>query len=204
LGLIVALTVTGTAAPAIDFDFSGNFELDNDVALVGFTVGAPGDVTLFTSSWIAGDPPPGGELYGFDPVVSVWGFDGGLLATKDDGLVEGTAYSNGVLYTYGLYDAYFDVFLAAGDYQVTVTQSNNYPVRPNLSDGFTQDGNPDFTSGWGPQDHFNGLWNPPDPRSSKWELHVVNVAPVETVPEPSTWLVLGIGGLAIARLRRRR
>ena len=199
LGLTVALLVAGTGAHATDFDFSGNFVNDNDVALVGFTVGAPSNVTLFTSSWVQGDPP-----MGFDPIVSVWGSDGGLIATQDDGLVEGTAFSKGVPYDYGLWDAYFDVALTAGNYSVTVTQFNNYPVLPNLSDGFVHDGDPNFTSGWGTQDHFNGGWTPlPDPRTSRWELHVLNVAPAQTVPEPSTWLLLGIGGLVVAHLRRR-
>jgi len=207
LGLIVALLAAGTAAHATDFDFAGSFEFDNDVALVGFTVGAPSNVTVFTSSWIAGEPPPGADLYGFDPIVSVWASDGGLLASWDDGFAAGTASSNGVPYDYGVWDAYFNVLLAAGEYSVTVTQFNNYPVRPNLSDGFTQDGNPDFTftHGWGTQDHFNGTWDiPNDPRSSRWELHVLNVSPAQTVPEPSTWLVLGVGGVAITRLRHRR
>lgn len=217
LGLIVALAAAATAAHATDFDFAGNFEFDNDVALVGFTAGAPSNVTVFTSSWIAGEPPPGADPYGFDPVVSVWGSDGGLVASWDDvGMgMGGTAWSNGVSYDYGDWDAYFDVLLAAGEYSVTVTQSNNYPVRPTLSDGFTYDGdeweNQHFTSAWGDQESFNGGWLPlPDPRSSRWELHVLNVAPAETVPptetvpEPSTWLVLGVGGVAIARLRHRR
>jgi len=199
LGLAVALLVAGTAAHATDFDFSGNFVYDNDVARVDFVVGAPSNVTLFTSSWIQGDPP-----MGFDPVLSLWAADGGVISWQDDAGFEGTTFSNGVEYAHGLWDAYFDVPLVAGDYTVTLTQVNNYPVLPNLSDGFAHDGDPNFTSGWGPQDHFNGGWTPlPDPRTSRWEFHVLNVAPAQTVPEPSTWLLLGIGGLAVARLRRR-
>jgi len=200
LGLTVALLVAGAAAHATDFDFSGNFSVDNDVALVDFTAGAPSNVTLFTSSWVQGDPP-----MGFDPVLSLWRADGSLIASWDDANVEGTAFSNGVPYDYGLWDAYFDVLLTAGDYTVTLTQFDNHPVRPNLSDGFTHDGDPDFTSDWGPQDHFNGRWPhvEGDPRTSRWEFHILNLAPAQTVPEPSTWLLLAIGGLAIARLRRR-
>ena len=37
--------------------------------------------------------------------------------------------------------------LAAGDYTVAVTQFDNFAIGPNLSDGFDQDGNGNFTAG---------------------------------------------------------
>lgn len=194
-GLTVALLVVGTAAHATDFDFSGNFDVDNDVLWVEVTVAVPGNVTLFTSSWVQG---------GFDPVLSVWGADWGLLEFQDDGFYAGSTLSNDVSFDHGPLDAHLDVLLASGDYTVSLTQANNYPVRPNVSDGFTHDGDPDFTRDWGTQAYFNGGWEPlPDPRNSNWELHILNVASARVVPEPSTWLLLGIGGLVVARLRRR-
>jgi hypothetical protein len=61
-GLIAALLLAGPAVFATDFDFSGEFIYDNDVALLDFRVGAASTVTVFTSSWIQGNPP-----LGFDP-----------------------------------------------------------------------------------------------------------------------------------------
>ena len=71
-GLIVALLLAGGAARATDFDFlDREFTWDSDVALIDFTVAEDSDVTLFTSSWLRGDPPAG-----FDPVLGLWGADG--------------------------------------------------------------------------------------------------------------------------------
>lgn len=206
-GLTVALLLAGPAVFATDFDFDGEFTYDNDVALLDFTVGAASTVTVFTSSWIQGHPP-----FGFDPVVGLWDGMGNLLAVQDDADMTGTALSNGVWYDYGEWDVYFDRFLAAGDYQLSLTQFDNDPLGITLSAGFRRDGNPSFTTVWGDEPYFNGIFDntdngifdPEDPRSPHWALHVINVAPAQTVPEPSTWLLFGVGGLAIARLRRRR
>ena len=197
-GLTVALLLAGPAVFATDFDFSGEFTYDNDVALLDFTVGAASTVTVFTSSWIQGHPP-----LGFDPIVGLWDDVGNLLGVQDDGFVTGSTLSNGVSYSHGEWDVYFDVFLGAGDYRLSLTQFDNNPRGFTLSEGFEHDGEPDFTSAWGPYPRFNGRFDQDDLRSPDWALHVTNVAPAQTVPEPSTWLLFGVGGLAIARLRRR-
>jgi hypothetical protein len=97
--------------------------------------------------------------------------------------------------------------LSAGRYEATVTPSDNNPRGTSRSDGFKYDSGPDdFTAGWGPGDRFNGIWgrDGDDPRNGSRALHTTDVNAAQTVPEPSTWLLPGVGGLAIARLRRRR
>ncbi len=76
----IAANLSAGPAAAADFDFSGSFVNDNDVLRFNFTVGAPGVVTLFTSSWLGG---------GFDPILSLWDSAGNQLAEQDDGFPGG-------------------------------------------------------------------------------------------------------------------
>lgn len=210
LGLTVALLLGGSAVFATDFDFEDVFVHDNDVASVWFTVGADSFVTVFTSSWIQGEPSSEvpQEMLGFDPVVGIWdATTGDLWALGDNGGSVGNMLSNGVSYAFGVWDVYFQVPLSAGDYEATVTQSDNNPQGTSRSDGFKYDSGPDdFTAGWGPGDRFNGIWgrDGDDPRNGNWALHITNVNAAQTVPEPSTWVLLGLAGLLVARLQRRR
>lgn len=205
---IMVLGVLAVRAPADDFDFSGNFTYDNDVLQFNFTVGAPSSVTVFSSSWLQGDPPAG-----FDPMLGIWDAAGNLIAFQDDGAVVGTTLSNGVPYSHGTWDSYYTVALGAGDYIATVTQFDNFNVGSLLSSGFVRDGvaNRSFTSALGyggaTQTYFNGVWDGLDPRTSAWEFHLLNVAGATVqpaVPEPSSAVALALGGLALLALRRRR
>ncbi|WNB74464.1 DVUA0089 family protein [Methylomonas koyamae] len=193
--LAASLSAAGTAAGA-DFDFSGSFANDNDVLRFNFTLGAPGVVTLFTSSWLGG---------GFDPIVSVWDSSGNQLAEQDDGFPGGSQVSNGTVFDYGEFDSYLAVNLAAGDYLATLAQYDNFSVSTTLADGFLRDADPNFTAAFGCS---NGRFcegslldsnnNPVEPnRTAAWEFHIVNVdaAQAATVPEPPTLMLLGLSGL---------
>jgi hypothetical protein len=208
---LVASSTLIAPAQAIDFDFSGTFEQDNDVLLFSFTTDADTTATVFSSSWVDG---------GFDPILTLWDSAGNLLQQQDDGLNIGSTLSNGVSYDHGLWDTYFNQFLTAGSYLVSITQYNNFATGTNLSAGFAFDGvgNESFTSEFGcSQGSFCGATGQADMtgdpnfnRTNAWEFHVLNVAQAEivdpppstSVPEPMSLLSLLVLGGGLALLRR--
>jgi len=158
---------------AVDFDFSGTFENDNDVVLFDFTLGEDSAITIFSSSW--GDDNPATDGYiaggGFDPILAIWDNTGVIEQEQDDGFNAGSTLSNGVPYTHGDWDSFFNVFLTAGDYTASITQYDNFRAGDSLSDGFRHDGNPNFTfgEGFGSAALFNGVWTDDDPRTGDWK-----------------------------------
>jgi hypothetical protein len=196
---------------ASDFDFSGTFTHDNDISLLGFTLDLDSNITIFSSSW--GDDNAATDGYvaggGFDPILAIWDSSGNLVAEQDDGLNVGSTLSNGVSYSHGWWDSYFNVNLVSGDYTASIAQFDNFAAGSNLSDGFVHDGEPNFTTAFGSQPLFNGYWNlGDDPRTGDWEFHILNVqsasGPGSLVPEPSTMLLLGTGLVGLAGIFRKK
>jgi hypothetical protein len=200
---VLAGLAVASSASALDFDFSGTFTKDNDVALFYFTVGdaAPSSmVTVFSSSWLTANPPQG-----FDPILAIWTDTGVKLAEQDDGGYVGSTLSNGVSYDHGTWDSYYTVTLTPGDYIATVGQFDNFSKTSNLADGFRWDGadNDNFTwdqnYGGRTQPYFNGVWDDSDGRSPNYEFHLLNVAAAthRPPPVPDTGSTLGLLSLAI-------
>lgn len=198
---------SGAFAAPMDFDFSGTFTNDNDIVLLDFSVGSDSNITIFSSSWIDGD-----SGLGFDPILAIWDADGNLVQEQDDGGNIGSTMSNDVLYAHGEWDTYFDVFLASGSYTASIGQYDNFAVSNLLSDGFEEDGNPNFTfdNGFGPEAMFNGVWSDTDARTGDWEFHILNVDEAIVVVEPTpvsvpaTFALFGLGLAGIAWSRRNR
>jgi len=205
---LAAFLAIAAQSHALDFDFSGTFTKDNDVLGLSFTVGAPSTITIFSSSWLSGDIQAG-----FDPILAIWNSAGIRMAQQDDGGVAGTTSSNGTPYNHGVWDSYYSVTLAAGDYLATIAQYNNFSTSNNLADGFAHDGNPNFTFdntyGGATQPLFNGVWDGNDPRTGNWAFHILNVESAVVIPPPSvpdggTTLALLGGALAgLGALRRK-
>ncbi|MCA9262753.1 MAG: DVUA0089 family protein, partial [Planctomycetales bacterium] len=158
---VMMLSFIGTAQAALDFDFSGTFTKDNDIALLNFTVGSTSTVTVFSSSWVEGNTT-GVPVHGFDPILAIWDSSGNLIEQQDDGGFSGQESSNGTLYDVGTWDSYYQVLLGPGTYTASIAQFDNFAAGSNLSDGFIHDSDPHFTTGWGPQADFNGVWDQPN------------------------------------------
>ena len=197
---ICLLSATPVLA-ALDFDFSGNFNQDNDIVLLNFTVGEVSTITIFSSSWDDG---------GFDPILAIWDASGDLVNQQDDGHNVGSTLSNAVSYDHGNWDSYYDVILAVGDYTASIGQFDNFAAGGNLSDGFTHDGDPHFTQAFGPQPDFNGVLSSTDGRTSDWTFHILNVEEASNpgeIPEPASfliWALIGLSCAGVAQWRRRR
>ena len=208
--IMLVLGMVGSVS-ALDFDFSGTFTQDNDITLLDFTVASDSTITIFSSSW-GDDSGTGGYVTGggFDPILAIWDSTGAYVSEQDDGGIVGSTLSNGLSYTHGVWDSYYDVFLTAGDYTASIGQYDNFAAGLNLSDGFVHDGDPTFTQAFStsPHTYFNGVWGfDDDYRTGDWTFHILNVAdasPQNPVPEPSTILLMSVGLLGLLGYNRKR
>lgn len=206
----IALALCAAAvSSAANFTFSGQFTRDDQVALFSLQVGAPSNVTVQTLSFAGGinalgDPVPNG---GFAPVLSVFN-PAGLLIGSDFGGGGGPCGLRAIDPVSGFcWDAYLSLFLSPGTYTLALSQDDNLPLGPFLSDGFTRQGEGNFT---GP--NFLGtagsfILISGQQRSSRFDLDVLNVRQAEPigVPEPGTWITLfGLAALLSIGKRKSR
>ncbi|WP_449422775.1 DVUA0089 family protein [Rhodanobacter lindaniclasticus] len=204
---------TASATPS-DFSFTGTFSSDDNVQLFNFTAGGSSNIVLRTWSYAGGTNAAGNNIArgGFDPILALFDGSGAFINQNDDG---GCSLVAADAMTGECWDTYFGATLAAGNYTVAIMEFDNFANGPNLSDGFARSGQGNFTAGWNncSASIFCDVSNHPpgNARDSHWAFDILNVegatqVPPNSVPEPSSLGMLGLGALLCGLLawRRRR
>lgn len=185
--LIVAIAAGLLAclpAAAITVNFTGNITYHNDVVEFEFSLlDDATNVRIWTDSFDNGA--------NFDPITALWTGGGNLIAENDD-----NDTINPSTQTY--WDSGFELAsLSAGDYLFTVASFANFANGATLAEGFSYDGDtPIAIENW---------WNEGTGYYSVWFDGVDSAAPGTPIPEPASMTLfgLGLGGLAVRRLRKR-
>ena len=165
--------------PAAVLTYSGMFDSDDGVAFFGFTMDSPGTTEIRTLSAANG---------GFDPYLSLFDANGMQLLLDLNEDEPGCGCLDSLI-----------TLTTPGSYILALTQSGNFPVGPTLADGFSQQGNGNFTGG-----PFLDVFG--DTRTGDWEVEINGPvsAPTGEVPEPATAALLAAGLCALAVIRKRR
>jgi hypothetical protein len=200
--ILALLAVASSGYSATVFNFNGTFTADDDIQQFVYTVLNTGPVDVFTTSFANG---------GFAPVLSL--FDNlGVLQTYNVGSQTNDCVNNGQdPVTLGCWDARLSLNSVAGtQYLIILTQDDNIPLGTTLLDGFSEQGNGNFTA----KPPFNNpvpggkfLLSGPIQRTGDWALTIQSADPTLTagqVPEPSTTALLLTGGGLLALWRRTR
>lgn len=212
-----AATMVCGPAFATDFSFQGTFDQDDDVQQFFFTTTGSSDVILRSWGYAGGVNAAGDAIDagGFDPILALFNATTGELIDTNDDDETGTVAADPLTGEY--YDTYLDIgTLLAGQYIVAVMEYDNFANGPFLSDGFTRNGQGNFTA-------VDGFTECPDNqpafndvsgevgcgRTNKWAFDILGVEsaivgpPPAGAPEPLT-LSLFAGGLAGLGFGRRK
>ncbi len=187
---VTSVSVVSLQASVVSY--GGTLAGDDQVQQYSYTATGPGVVLFSTDSYGGGTynsvTTPAG---GFVPVISVFNAANGLLLGSDggDGVCSGGMLADPT--TNMCDDASLSLTLGSGSYVVAVSEFFNVPVGPNLSDGFLEEGQGNFT---GATCGTSGAFYETDvapcvQRDGNFALNI------SAAPEPTT---LGLGILAIA------
>ena len=219
LTILVLLCAGPGKADPLPFSFSGTFTDDTDVQFFFFYLSTTRTITAQTWSFGGGTDAadqtvPAG---GFFPYLSIFDSEGNLTP-YESGNVDCQEFGcNADPVTGYYYDAYIQTNpLPAGFYILSLTEYDNVPLGPTLSDGFSQT-DPYFTEAF--QNYINSC-NPPysggctDPqnapfllyesgekRNGNWEVDIDGPDKGSELPEPAS-VTLAVAGLALFLLPR--
>ncbi len=196
---VLAGVLAAAHAQASTVTYTGTLAGDDQVQQYAFSIAAGTSVDFSTDSYgggtVNGTTTPSG---GFVPVISVFNASTGLLLASDgaDGVCSGAMTADSI--TGMCDDANLMLSLGSGSYIVAVSEFFNVPVGPNLSDGFLEQGQGNFT---GQTCGTTGAFYETDlatcvQRTGNFTLDVT------TVPEPSD-LWFALPAIAFGLLRRR-
>lgn len=196
---VVALTLSAqVSAGPTTTSYVGTLAEAQDVALIQFSVAVAGAVNFQTWGFGGGVNGAGTNIAadGFDPYLSLFSGTGAgatFIASNDDGLCPPGNTVSGLCR-----DATLLQSLAAGDYTLVISLTGNMSFAENLGSGTLGDG-------------FIGLFTPDFYNNELQALltgdYAVDITTeagtTQTVPEPVTLALAGLGLLATAIARRR-
>jgi hypothetical protein len=187
---LICVSTLVLSAQASSFSYQGIFTGDDQIQLIDFSLSA-GAVVQIASLGYGGGTNATGALIppgGFDTFFTLFAGDGSQITTNDDA---GCAHGNNP-FGNGCLDAWIAESLPAGNFTLALTQSGNEPAGA-LSDGFTQQGQGNFTCPPGFCDVFGEQLN------GHWAVDILGANPVSSAPEPATFLLAGLSLLLAAR-----
>jgi len=201
-----AAAVLALAAPltAASLSYTGNFTEDDNQATFSFSVPSQEIVTMRTWSYGGGTNNAGVSIAagGFDPVLTLFDNSGNWQGANNDGtgLVEADPVTGNA------FDSLLSVNVAAGLYELVLTESDNTAIDEFISDGFTQDGQGNFTC---PEFlSMDGAFCDATPafRDGQYAVDISYADSASETPEPGTGLLalFAAGGAVIVSGRRRR
>ena len=208
-GILLSAALVGAPAQAANITIGGVISTDDAVQLFDLTVADPAIVDLRSYGYAGGvihddsgiTVVPSG---GFDTILTLFSASGVLLNENDDGIGVPVDPRTGLAA-----DARITMPLATGNYIVAVSQFDNFVAATNLSSGFLESGNPNFTADPGfasggacPGGMFRDLSGTPARcRTGNWTVDFINVATASPIPEPAAALLFGVGLLGFIALQ---
>lgn len=201
-GLVAGLFLSAVVwadpiTPALSF--GGNFSSDDQILTIPFVLSAPGTVTLNTTSFATG---------GFEPVLSLFEGTGALSLIGQDtigGTAPGACGGRGIDGSSGYcLDAFLEQSLNAGTYLLALTESDNFANGPSFFDGFSQQGQgnftgPEYTGTSGSFLLFDG-----SQRSSAYLVNLTGDNLSSPTPEPFSAGLIAVGFAAAGLIYRKR
>jgi hypothetical protein len=191
---VFAVLLAGMTAPAsaASFSYTGNFVNDSDVQLFNFNLLASTTVTLQTFSYGGGTNSAGNTIVsgGFEPTLQIFDFPSGAI--NGGSILPGDVASCGPRNTdpnrpiHLCREDFAQVFLAAGNYVVALTENPNVANGPNLSDGFFADTDPQNLTAIN-QNHFADVAS--QPGDGHWALDITVRDVGAATPEPGSALL---------------
>ena len=179
-------------ASAATTSHRGNLSQDADVRLIPFSLNAAAEVSMRTFSYAGGMQADGTAIPagGFDPILEVFDGTGAHIGHSDDDTTNTVGIDPQTLEAL---DVLFRDVLPAGSYTVALAQFDNFAVGASLLDGFTREGEGNFTGVLFGCSNAKFCDFKKANRTEAWALDIS----VNPVPEPSVFALM-VAGLSAA------